>query len=128
MMLDDETHVIRDLEEARYAAMLAGDVERLSKLCSDRLTYTHSQGERDDKASYLEKVSGGFFVYHEVSHPIDGLIVAGDAALVTGRMTARVSVAGTERKIDNSYLAVWLWEDDGVWRLAAYQPTPLAAS
>ncbi len=124
-MLGDEERTILELEDKRYGAMLSGDVALLSELCSARLVYTHSRGERDDKNSYLEKVAAGFFVYHEIAHPADKVILGGDAALITGRMTARVSVSGEVRNIDNSYLAVWLKEDDGAWRFVAYQPTPI---
>lgn len=123
-MADEAQKAIHDLEARRYAAMLTGDVETLGELCSSKLIYTHSQGDRDDRDSYLAKVVGKFFVYHEITHPADRILVWGDTALVTGRMTARVSVAGQERRIDNSYLAVWLRED-GQWKFAAYQPTPL---
>lgn len=127
-MLDNDQRMILDLEDRRYGAMLSGDVALLSELCSDKLTYTHSRGERDDKKSYLDKVAASFFLYHEIAHPADNVVVAGNAALVTGRMTARVSVSGAVRSIDNSYLAVWLREDDGEWRFAAYQPTPIPAA
>ena len=40
-------------------------------------------------------------------------------------MTARATVSGVPRSIDNAFLAVWAIEDDGHWRLIAYQPTPL---
>lgn len=127
-MFDNDQRTILDLEDRRYEAMLSGDVAQLSELCSARLSYTHSRGERDDKKSYLEKVAAGFFVYHEIAHPADNVILAGDAALVTGRMTARVSVSGAVRHIDNSYLAAWLREDGGAWRLVAYQPTPIVTA
>ena len=46
------------------------------------------------------------------------------AALVTGRMTAKVSVAGTIVHVDNRYLVVWARER-GAWKFVAYQPTPI---
>jgi hypothetical protein len=49
----------------------------------------------DDKRSYLHKVGTRYFTYLEVTHPADRILVVDGAALVTGRMTAKVSVAGT---------------------------------
>ena len=46
------------------------------------------------------------------------------AALVTGRMTAKVLVSGTIVHVDNRYLAVWVREQGG-WKFVAYQPTPI---
>jgi hypothetical protein len=122
MSADEQVQII-NLEAQRYRAMLEGDVATLSGLCADELVYTHSKGERDDKKSYLSKVCNRFFVYHEIAHPADRVLVVGKVALVTGRMTARVTVAGEACNIDNSYLAVWVKKGRS-WRFYAYQPTP----
>lgn len=125
-MTDKVIAEIEALEDDRYKAMLSGDVAALDALCSERLCYTHSRGERDSKRSYLDKVSLGIFHYHEIEHPADAFVVLDGAVLVTGRMTARVTVAGEIREIDNSYLAVWGREDRD-WKFVAYQPTPILA-
>jgi len=120
----DQSDKIVELEKKRYDAMRAGDVAAMQALCSDNLSYSHSMGDRDDKKSYMEKFSAGIFVYHEITHPHDRILMLDGAALVTGRMTARVSVAGEQRHIDNAYLAVWAREGSD-WKFVAYQPTPL---
>ena len=105
--------------------MLDGDIAVLDTLCSDDLIYTHSKGNSDDKLSYLQKVGSHYFTYLEITHPADRILVVDGAALVTGRMTANVSVAGREIvHVDNRYLAVWLREHGG-WKFVAYQPTPI---
>lgn len=115
---------ITALEKTRYDAMRLGDTKALRDMLSSRLHYSHSQGERDDKASYLAKVEAGFFVYHEISHLTEWIEELPGAVLLGGNMAARVSVAGEERRIDNAFVAVWVDEGDA-WRLIAYQPTPL---
>lgn len=122
-MTADEKDILA-LEDRRYAAMLAGDVAALDELSSDALVYTHSRGDRDTKASYLSRVAEGFFVYHEIAHPVEKLVVNDAAALVFGRMSARARVGGEERRLDNACLAVWLREAGG-WKFAAFQPTPI---
>jgi bifunctional non-homologous end joining protein LigD len=47
-----------------------------------------------------------YFTYLEITHPVDRILVVDGAALVTGRMTAKVLVAGTVVHVDNRYLAV----------------------
>ena len=64
-----------------------------------------------------------YFTYLEITHPVDRILVVDGAALVTGRMTAKVSVTGKIVHIDNRYLAVWVREHGG-WKFFAYQPTP----
>jgi len=115
---------IKVLEDRRYRAMLAGDADELDKLCSDDLIYTHSKADNDDKRSYLHKVGTHYFTYLEITHPADRILVVDGAALVTGRMTAKVSAAGTIVRVDNRYLAVWVREH-GAWKFVAYQPTPI---
>ena len=116
---------IKALEDRRYRAMLDGDTAVLDALCSDDLIYTHSKGDHDDKRSYLHKVGTHRFIYLEIMHPADRILVVEGAALATGRMTAKVSVAGRGTvHIDNRYLAVWVREHGG-WKFVAYQPTPI---
>ena len=116
---------IKALEDRRYRAMLDGDTVVLDALCSDELIYTHSKGDHDDKRSYLHKVGSRYFTYLEITHPADRILVVDGAALVTGRMTANVSVADKGIvHVDNRYLAVWVREHGG-WKFVAYQPTPI---
>jgi hypothetical protein len=119
---------IKALEDRRYQAMLDGDTTILDSLCSGDLIYTHSKGDHDDKQSYLHKVGSRHFTYLEITHPADRILVVHGAALVTGRMTAKVSVAGRGIvHVDNRYLAVWVREH-GAWKFVAYQPTPIINS
>jgi ketosteroid isomerase-like protein len=124
MPRDDTANEIKALEDRRYRAMLAGDVAALDELCSDDLIYTHSKADSDDKRSYLRKVGTRYFTYLEITHPADRILVVEGAALVTGRMTAKVFVEGAVVHVDNRYLAVWVREH-GVWKFIAYQPTPI---
>jgi len=114
---------IIDLEEERYRAMLDGDAAALDRLCWDELVYTHSNSDRDSKASYLEKVKSGHFTYHWIEHPVETLQVGPDWAIITGQMRAHVTNNGEERHLNNACLAVWA-KVDGEWKFAAYQPTP----
>src|SRR5271168_4866958 len=118
---------IKTLEDRRYQAMLDGDIAVLDALCSGDLIYTHSKADFDDKPSYLHKVGSRYFTYLEITHPADRILLVDSAALVTGRMTAKVLVAGTIVHVDNRYLAVWVRER-GAWKFIAYQPTPIITS
>lgn len=123
-MPDDIAREIARLEEARYAAMIKGDVASLDALLADDLVYAHSFGDRDTKETYLAKVKSGNITYREISHPVERVIVRGDMAIVAGRMIATAMVGGEVRRLNNSSLAVWA-RQAGRWALVAYQPTPL---
>lgn len=126
----DETSIHRQevlaAEDRRYRAMRDADLTVLEELCADALSYAHSSGTRDTKNQYLEKLRSGFYVYLRIDHPVERVEVAGDTAVVVGRMTADITVQGTPKTIDNLALAVWT-RASGDWRLLAYAPTPLPA-
>jgi SOS response associated peptidase (SRAP)/Domain of unknown function (DUF4440) len=107
---------IKALEDRRYRAMLAGDTAALDELCSDDLIYTHSKADHDDKASYLHKVGTRYFTYLEITHPADRILVVEGAALVTGRMTAKVLVQGYFSRKDGTPLML-----AGIWEEAEYK-------
>ncbi len=118
---------ILELETRRYAAMQAGDVAALRDLLADDLVYTHSFGDRDSKTSYLDKVAAGVFRYGEIRRSEEQVLIHGDSATVVGRMGADVHVAGTLRRLDNRFLAIWV-KQGGRWQFLAYQPTPMPAA
>jgi hypothetical protein len=121
-----DVQAVLDAEARRYRAMLDADLAALDDLCADELSYAHSSGARDTKATYLGKVRSGYYVYRRIDHPHERVEVVGDTAIVVGRMTADLTVAGTAKTIDNLALAVWVRTGTG-WRLLAYAPTQLPA-
>ncbi len=122
-MSTDEQAVMA-AESARYAAMIEGDVAALEQLLDEDLVYSHSDGSRDSRETYLKKVTDGHFVYHRADAPVERLLIIGDCAVLAGQMNAEVSVGGEKRSLSNGCLAVYR-RADGKWRLLAYQPTPL---
>ena len=122
---DTTIALIRELEDQRYAAMVASDLDALDRLLSDRLVYAHSNAERDSKASYLDRVRNGTFVYESIQHPEEKIILADGAAVVLGTMIAKAYWSGELKTLRNGACAVWAKEEDGQWRLVAYQPTPI---
>jgi uncharacterized protein (TIGR02246 family) len=115
---------IRALEDARYDAVVRGDIAAFVELAHPDLTYTHSTGTVDTLDSYREKLESGFYDYHRIDHPIDRIVIVGDTALVVGEMHADITAGGTRKTLANRALAVWV-QVDGAWRLLAYQPTVL---
>ncbi|MGW2254991.1 nuclear transport factor 2 family protein [Kitasatospora sp. NPDC001660] len=119
---DADTGAIRALENRRFEALVAGDLDGFTEITHPELVYTHSSGTLDTLDSYLAKCASGFFVYHWIEHPIDRITVVGDTAIVIGDMRADLSVNGVHRKLENRSLAVWT-RVDGQWKFLAYQAT-----
>ena len=122
--VEDDVRAVLAAEERRYRAMQEADLAALDALCAEDLSYAHSSGVRDTKDEYLAKLRSGYYVYHRIDHPVERVAVAGDTAIVVGRMTADLDVDGTAKTIDNLALAVWT-RASGHWQLLAYAPTPL---
>ncbi len=120
-----EKHILQ-LEEQRYAAMLAGDVAALERLLDDELSYTHSNGVVDTKASYIAGVREKLWEYKSISRENERVVLRGDAALVHCRLRIELLVRGTPRKVDANVLGVWV-RSGTEWRLLAIQSTPAAS-
>jgi len=117
---------IAALETARYQAMIAGDLEALSRLLSDRLTYTHSTALTESKTEYLASVAKGVFRYRDIKVSEREIREAAGAVLVTGRITIDILIDGQPKLLQSRFLNVWV-EEGGDWRMIAWQSTPLPA-
>ena len=126
-MTEDPTDVVRHAEHMRCAAMLANDAAGLDAMLDPRLIFSHATGQVDDKPAYLAKMAAGRITYRSIDWSDEQVVMLDEgAALMSGRMTSRVSVEGTEKQLDNRVLSVWSRHDDG-WRMLAFQSTPLKA-
>ena len=63
--------------------------------------------------------------YHRIDHPVENIVIVGDAAVVIGQMNADLTIDGTHKTLRNSAIAVRT-KDSGEWKFVAYQPTPQA--
>ncbi len=115
-------------EEQRRQAMLGGDIATLEALLSDGLVYVHSTGGRDTKTTYLNKLASGSLKYLTLSFEDLQVHGAGPVQVVTGRMSAEVSIQGQSKAIRSLFLTVWMPEPgvDGQQglRMLAYQGAP----
>lgn len=115
--------LIRHLEAARYNAILEQDYDAFDRLAHPSLIYTHSSGVTDTGGEYLAKCRQGYYVYHQIDHPIDFVRIIDDVALVIGEMNAEITVGGKPKTLRNRCLSVWKLTN-GEWNFLAYQPTP----
>ncbi|WP_265448021.1 nuclear transport factor 2 family protein [Flexivirga meconopsidis] len=126
-MTDDEkatAATVLDLDTLRYQAMENADVDTLEALLADDVMYSHTNGQMDDKAAFLDKVRTGFFDFLGFDNGEPTVRVREDVVLVLRRMRGSVILAGEQRQLDNATLTVWVWRDDA-WRVLANQSTAL---
>ena len=120
---------IAALEDARYTAMLNGDVATLDRLLHPLLVYMHSSGVADGKASYMSGLHEGVWKYQHIERTDQKTVVQGSTALVFNRLLIKIEVRGVHKELDNRAVAVWIRDNDE-WRLLGLQsgPTVIASA
>ena len=111
---------VRELEEQRYAAMVKGDVAALDGLLDEALTYTHSSGVVDNKASYLAGVRDKVWEYKHITRENERVVIRGDCALVFCRLRIQLHVRGEPKTVDSNALAVWVRDGQQARLLAVH--------
>lgn len=125
-MSETLTSQILAAEQARCEAMLRGGGAALAAVLDPRLQFHHATGAADDRDAYLAKMAAGRIRYIAVAWAEEKVTALGEGvAMLTGRMITDVAVEGTEKRLDNRVITVWV-KGDGQWRMAAFQSTPLA--
>ena len=118
------------LEAKRIAAMTGQDVVTLDALLADDLTYTHSRGETDTKASFLDLIRnpGDHGRYLGVEFSDTHVVPLGDAVVVRGRAQITLERPPGQPALSYPVLFLDVWERRrGHWRLVAWQATRTTA-
>ena len=108
---------------ARTAALVDGDVERMTDLLAEDFSYTNASGESCDRDAYLAAYVGSpdlVWSSQESSKPV--VRVYGDTAVVTLDVHDRATWRGEPFEGDFRSLFVYV-RRGGVWRCVAGQTT-----
>jgi ketosteroid isomerase-like protein len=111
---------ILSLEAKRIAAMVNKDITALDALLAEDLTYTHSGGTTDTKASFITLIKErGRYQGVDYSNTQVIPFAGGNTVAVRGRAQIRLEgVAG----YPVLFLDVWT-RRDGEWKMVAWQAT-----
>ena len=108
-------------DQARIAAMNAGDGLALGELMSDQLRFAHSDGRVESKADYVKNLTAGDTAYAEVkTSGLETMQVSPEVVVVLGTQEMRKRLGETWSDIKLRYLAVWR-NENGAWRMVAWQ-------
>jgi hypothetical protein len=124
LSVDSTEQTILSLETKRIAAMVRRDIAALAPVLADDLSYSHSSGRTDTKASFLELVRSGHYL--DIDFPEREVVSCGDAAIVRGRAQMRVSHDGADLSYPILFLNVYALRN-GAWQLIAWQATRIKA-
>ena len=116
---DVEQEILR-VETRRIDAMVALDLASLDPILADDLSYSHSSGRTDTKASFLELVRSGHYL--GVDFARRDVVPCGNAAIVRGRAQMRVNHDGESLSYPILFLEVYALRGNA-WQLVAWQAT-----
>ena len=120
-----------DKEEAGVLAAEKGwskgvsgqDYAMLDKFLADDLTYTHSTGAVDTKASYIQKLKDGKMRYFSAEYPAEPRvqILGKDAAITIGKVNVvTLGAGGAQTPATLVFLHAFV-KRHGQWQLVAHQ-------
>ena len=101
-------------------AMIDPTREALASLVADDLSYGHSAGKIDTKASFIADLVDGKSDFVTISISEQTVKVVGDTAIVRHTLVADTNDAGKPGKVHIKILHVW-HKQGGQWKLLARQ-------
>ena len=116
----------KDVEAAERAwakGVTTNDLALLGKVMGDDLTYTHSTGGSDTKASYIDKLKTGKARYFKAEYVAEPRvqILSADTALTFGRVNVvTLGPNNTQTPATLAFLHVFV-KRNGQWQLVAHQ-------
>jgi ketosteroid isomerase-like protein len=105
--------------------MSRGDTAALGAMLAADVVYTHSTGDKQDKAAFLRALGSGELRYKRIA-PTERVVrfLSSEAAVVVGRSNMEVESQGQPRSFAIRYLAVY-GRTGNDWQLVAWQSTLL---
>lgn len=108
-------------DNARLAAMMAGDAAALARVMSDQLRFVHSDGRVESKADYVKNVMAGDTAYADVkTSSVETTQIAPDVVVILGAQQMRKRLGKEWSNVNLRYLAVYR-NELGTWRMVAWQ-------
>lgn len=116
---------VSDCSAARFAALVEGDLQRLSSLLAEDLRYVHATGLCHDRMGYIEFVCKRL-KFLEVRLESRSIKQFGEIAVITGLLHQRIVRTGESESVTLKSWAIEVWKDVGGWRLVDFQSTRVA--
>jgi hypothetical protein len=111
------------LERRRADALVREDIGALATLLAEDLSYTHSDGRRDTKESFLGLIAAPAMRYLGVDYSNQEVIDCGETVVVRGMARIRlVREPGEVLDYPVLYLDIWT-RRDGRWQTVGWQAT-----
>ena len=121
----DEETVAKRLEAFR-AAQFAHDAKGLEALCSNELSYSHSDAHVEDKATFVKNASTDKTKFLSLEYKDPWIRVVGDTAIVRFHWVAESETIADGKKSATNLHILMIWQKQaGDWKLLARASTKL---
>jgi ketosteroid isomerase-like protein len=108
---------VKKAEMQRFDAQVKKDFAALETLLADDLIYVHSNGNIDNKTSYIQSIRDGKSQYDEIKSEEMRVRVYGKTAVITGVCVVKMP---TNPNLRLRYTDVYI-KRKGNWQLASWQ-------
>jgi hypothetical protein len=120
-----DVETIRQREQHRVRLLTARDYDALEKMTSPTLSYSHSAGAIDTRASWFANLRSGQVVFSKLQHRDPAVrFLAPDVAILNSLADVEVSVGGTLQKMVLRLTIVYV-RKDGEWLFEAWHSSRL---
>jgi ketosteroid isomerase-like protein len=106
--------------EAFKTALINGDRAELDEITSKDLSYGHSAGKIEDKATFVETLASGKSDFVKINLSEQSIKVSGKTAVVRHKLSADINDGGKPGTVNLGVLLVF-HKERGDWRLLARQ-------
>jgi len=121
----DEEAVAEKLEAFR-AAQVAADAKAFDALCAAELSYSHSDGRVEDKATFIANATNGKSKFVSLAYQDPSIRVVGPAAIVRFHWLGEQEAVADGKKSSTNLHILMNWQKQGAdWKLLSRASTKL---
>ena len=121
----DEDAVGKNVEAFR-AAQFAANAEALASLCAAELSYSHSDGRVEDKATFIANATNGKSKWLSLEYKDPKIRVVGPAAIVRFNWVGEAEAVADGKKSSTNLHILMNWQKQGAdWKLLSRGATKL---
>src|ERR1700732_627644 len=121
----DEDAVAKNIEAFR-AAQFAANAETLDALCAAELSYSHSDGRVEDKATFIANATNGKSKFLSLEYQGPTIRVVGPAAIVRFHWVGEQQAVADGKKSATNLHILMNWQKQGAdWKLLSRSATQL---
>jgi ketosteroid isomerase-like protein len=121
----DEDAVAKNVEAFR-AAQVATDAKALDALCAAELSYSHSDGRIEDKATFIKNATDRKTKFLSLAYQSTKIRIVGDTAIVRFNWVSESEAIADGKKSGNKLHILMNWQKQGVdWKLLSRAATKL---